>query len=104
MRTLGARLVRGAAFLIDYGFPEHEYYHVQRHMGTVMCHRAHQADADPLVEVGQTDRAAPWAVERTVAYLTSIGKKPIVVKDVPGFFMTRFVNTFRKAGRWTMSG
>ncbi|MFO1264574.1 MAG: SAM-dependent methyltransferase [Rhodoferax sp.] len=58
VRTLGARLVRGAAFLIDYGFPEHEYYHVQRHMGTVMCHRAHQADADPLVEVGQKDITA----------------------------------------------
>jgi len=58
VRTLGARLARGAAFLIDYGFPEHEYYHVQRHMGTVMCHRAHQADSNPLVDVGQKDITA----------------------------------------------
>lgn len=58
VRTLGERLTRGAAFLIDYGFPEHEYYHVQRHMGTVMCHRAHQADADPLVDVGRKDITA----------------------------------------------
>ena len=36
MRTLGERLHTGAAFFIDYGFPEHEYYHVQRHMGTLM--------------------------------------------------------------------
>ena len=56
--TLADRLTRGAAFFIDYGFPEHEYYHPQRHMGTVMCHRAHQADGDPLVEVGLKDITA----------------------------------------------
>ncbi|MEI6761777.1 MAG: SAM-dependent methyltransferase [Betaproteobacteria bacterium] len=56
--TLAERLVAGAAFFIDYGFPEHEYYHPQRHMGTVMCHRAHQADPDPLVLVGHKDITA----------------------------------------------
>ena len=58
VRTLAERLQRGAAFFIDYGFPEAEYYHPQRHMGTVMCHRGHQADADPLVEVGLKDITA----------------------------------------------
>jgi SAM-dependent MidA family methyltransferase len=51
-------LQRGAAFFIDYGFPEHEYYHPQRHMGTVMCHRAHLADLNPLVDVGEKDITA----------------------------------------------
>jgi SAM-dependent MidA family methyltransferase len=51
-------MARGAAFLIDYGFPVAEYYHPQRHMGTVMCHQAHKADADPLVQVGQKDITA----------------------------------------------
>jgi SAM-dependent MidA family methyltransferase len=58
VRTLGDRLTRGAAFLIDYGFPEAEYYHPQRHMGTVMCHKAHQVDSDPLVDVGEKDITA----------------------------------------------
>jgi len=58
MRTLADHLVQGAAFFIDYGFPEAEYYHPQRHMGTVMCHRAHQADADPLRDVGLKDITA----------------------------------------------
>ncbi len=49
---------RGAAFFLDYGFPEGEYYHPQRHMGTVMCHRAHQADANALVDVGLKDITA----------------------------------------------
>jgi SAM-dependent MidA family methyltransferase len=53
--TLADRLTQGAAFFIDYGFPESEYYHPQRHMGTVMCHQAHRADDNPLVDVGAKD-------------------------------------------------
>ena len=48
----------GAAFLMDYGFPEHEYFHPQRHMGTLMCHQLHQADTDPLQDVGAKDITA----------------------------------------------
>ncbi len=58
IRTLAARLQRGAAFFIDYGFPEAEYYHPQRHQGTLMCHRAHQVDTDPLADVGDKDITA----------------------------------------------
>ena len=58
IHTLGDRLTRGAALFIDYGFGESEYYHPQRHMGTVMCHRAHVADADPLQAVGHKDITA----------------------------------------------
>ncbi|MCK6424521.1 MAG: SAM-dependent methyltransferase [Burkholderiaceae bacterium] len=58
IRTLAARLKRGAAFFVDYGFPEHEFYHPQRSGGTLMCHRGHRADADPLVEVGLKDLTA----------------------------------------------
>jgi SAM-dependent MidA family methyltransferase len=58
IRTLGDKLTAGAVFLLDYGFPEAEYYHPQRHMGTVMCHQTHQVDSDPLVAVGQKDITA----------------------------------------------
>ncbi len=58
VRTLADRLERGAAFFLDYGFPEAEYYHPQRHMGTLMCHRGHLADTDPLADVGQKDVTA----------------------------------------------
>ena len=56
--TLADKLTRGAIFLIDYGFPESEYYHPQRHMGTVMCHLGHRADPDPLALVGMKDITA----------------------------------------------
>jgi len=58
VRTLADRLERGAAFFLDYGFGEDEYYHPQRHMGTLMCHKGHMADPDPLVEVGLKDITA----------------------------------------------
>ena len=53
--TLAERLQRGLVLLVDYGFPEAEYYHPQRSGGTLMCHRAHQADANPLADVGLKD-------------------------------------------------
>jgi SAM-dependent MidA family methyltransferase len=48
----------GAAFFLDYGFPESEFFHPERHMGTVMCHQAHKADANPLAAVGLKDITA----------------------------------------------
>ncbi|MDE1950561.1 MAG: SAM-dependent methyltransferase, partial [Burkholderiales bacterium] len=58
VRTLAERLQRGAAFFIDYGFPEHEYYHPQRSGGTLMCHQGQRADPDPLAAIGQKDITA----------------------------------------------
>jgi SAM-dependent MidA family methyltransferase len=58
IRSLAERLQRGAAFFIDYGFPEAEYYHPQRTGGTLMCHQAHRADDNPLVHVGEKDITA----------------------------------------------
>ncbi len=58
VRTLVERMHCGAAFFIDYGFPEAEYYHPQRTGGTLMCHRAHLADADPLADPGEKDITA----------------------------------------------
>ena len=62
VRSLAERLQRSqrqaVVILVDYGFPESEYYHPQRHMGTVMCHRDHRADSNPLVEVGFKDITA----------------------------------------------
>ena len=58
IRTLADRLECGAAFFIDYGFPDAEYYLPERIGGTLMCHRAHLADSDPLADVGDKDITA----------------------------------------------
>jgi SAM-dependent MidA family methyltransferase len=57
MRGLAERL-HGAAFFIDYGFPQAEYYHPQRSGGTLMCHHRHRSDAEPLSQVGDKDITA----------------------------------------------
>jgi SAM-dependent MidA family methyltransferase len=56
--SLAQTLRRGVAFFIDYGFPAAEYYHPQRSGGTLMCHRAHRADSDPLRDAGDKDITA----------------------------------------------
>ncbi len=58
VRKLGEWLTRGAALLIDYGFPQHEYYHPQRATGTLMCHLRHHAHADPFQATGLQDITA----------------------------------------------
>jgi SAM-dependent MidA family methyltransferase len=58
MRAMGTWLTRGAALLIDYGFPQAEYYHPQRAGGTLMCHLRHHAHADPFIAPGAQDITA----------------------------------------------
>ncbi|WP_312518483.1 SAM-dependent methyltransferase [Massilia sp.] len=49
---------RGAAILLDYGFPAHEYYLDQRIGGTLMCHYRHHAHPDPFYLPGLQDITA----------------------------------------------
>jgi SAM-dependent MidA family methyltransferase len=58
IRTLAERLQRGAAFFIDYGFPDAEYYLPERCDGTLMCHRAQRSDGNPLIDIGDKDITA----------------------------------------------
>jgi len=55
---MGQWLKKGAALLVDYGFPRHEYYHPQRAEGTLMCHFRHHAHGEPLVLPGLQDITA----------------------------------------------
>ncbi len=54
----GRILERGALLLIDYGFPQREYYHPQRSDGTLMCHYRHHAHGDPFWLPGLNDITA----------------------------------------------
>ncbi|WP_049255482.1 class I SAM-dependent methyltransferase [Neisseria bacilliformis] len=58
VRTLADRLQRGAIILIDYGFDAAQYYHPQRHMGTLIGHYCHHTVHDPFFRVGLTDLTA----------------------------------------------
>ena len=45
--------------------------------------------AMPLVEVIRGERSSDTAIARTVAYARQMGKKPVVVRDCPGFLVNR---------------
>ncbi|MCL4183319.1 MAG: 3-hydroxyacyl-CoA dehydrogenase family protein [Burkholderiaceae bacterium] len=62
-----------------------------RMLGT---HWFYPSNVMPLVEVACADRTEQRVAEAVVRYLASIGKQPVVVRDSPGFFTTRFVNLF----------
>jgi SAM-dependent MidA family methyltransferase len=58
IKSLAEILNKGLILLIDYGFPQHEYYHEQRQQGTLMCHYRHQSHPDPLILLGLQDITA----------------------------------------------
>jgi len=58
MRSLAQMFEKGAAILIDYGFPAHEYYFDERTSGTLMCHYRHHAHPDPFYLPGLQDITA----------------------------------------------
>jgi SAM-dependent MidA family methyltransferase len=58
VRTVAASLEAGVAIFIDYGFPEREFYHPQRSMGTLRCHYRHRFHGDPFFMPGLQDITA----------------------------------------------
>ncbi len=60
----------------------------------VGTHWFYPSNVMPLVEVGRSELTSPDALSAVIKFLEAINKRPIVVADSPGFFMTRFINTF----------
>jgi SAM-dependent MidA family methyltransferase len=56
--SLAQCLDRGLVLMIDYGFGQSEYYHPQRHMGTLRAHYRHRALDDPFYLPGLCDLTA----------------------------------------------
>ena len=55
LHTLADSLGQGTILLVDYGYPQHEFFHPQRSSGTLMCHYRQHAHADPLLWPGLQD-------------------------------------------------
>lgn len=56
--SLAGTIEAGTALFIDYGYPRAEYYHPQRHMGTMLCHYRNRVHDDPLTLPGLQDITA----------------------------------------------
>ena len=58
IKSLAEMLESGVILLVDYGFPQAEYYHPDRDTGTLMCHYRHRAHDDAFFLPGQQDITA----------------------------------------------
>ncbi len=58
VKSLAESLQCGLLLFIDYGFGRSEYYHAQRHMGTLRAHYRHHALDDPFYLPGLCDLTA----------------------------------------------
>lgn len=66
LRGLAERLRRGVMLFLDYGLPRREYYHPQRHEGTLACFFRHRLHENPFINVGLQDVTA-WVDFTAVA-------------------------------------
>lgn len=58
INTLADTLNTGLILLFDYGYGEREYYHPDRHQGTLMCYYQHHKHSDPFLFPGLQDITA----------------------------------------------
>lgn len=58
LKSVAACLARALVLLIDYGHGRAEYYHPQRHSGTLMCHYRHRAHEHAFAWPGLQDITA----------------------------------------------
>lgn len=58
LNSLNDILDKGLILISDYGYPRQEYFHPQRHAGTLICHYRHHAHDDPFLYPGLQDITA----------------------------------------------
>jgi SAM-dependent MidA family methyltransferase len=58
LNSLNDVLGEGLILISDYGYPRQEYFHPQRHAGTLICHYRHHAHDDPFLYPGLQDITA----------------------------------------------
>lgn len=55
LESIAQTLDNGIILFLDYGFTNHEFYHPDRIYGTLVCHKNHHTDYEPLSAPGQKD-------------------------------------------------
>lgn len=58
LTSIAEKLDKGIIILIDYGYPQHEYYHPQRNEGTLNCFYRHRHHSNPFLYPGLQDLTA----------------------------------------------
>jgi SAM-dependent MidA family methyltransferase len=85
--SLAECLDRGLILMIDYGFGQSEYYHPQRHMGTLRAHYRHHALDDPFYLPGLCDLTAHVDFSAVVRAGTAAGLELAGYTSQAGFLL-----------------
>jgi SAM-dependent MidA family methyltransferase len=85
--SLAGGLDRGLILMIDYGFSASEYYHPQRHMGTLRAHYRHHALDDPFYLPGLCDLTAHVDFSAVVRAGTDAGLELAGYTSQAGFLL-----------------
>jgi SAM-dependent MidA family methyltransferase len=85
--SLAQVLDRGLILLIDYGFVAAEYYHPQRHMGTLRAHYRHHALDEPFYLPGLCDLTAHVDFSAVARAATAAGLELAGYASQAGFLL-----------------
>ena len=81
-------LTSGEILLFDYGFERNDLYHPSRTTGTLRTYGRHQADEDPLINLGQIDITAHVDFTALEEDAQAIGLTPQRLES-QGHFLTK---------------
>ena len=87
LRSVGDTLETGVVILVDYGFPQQEYYHPDRREGTLMCHYQHRAHGDPFFRSGEQDITAHVDFTAVAQAARAAGLSPLAYTNQAAFLL-----------------
>lgn len=73
LKDIVGKLNHGVVLFIDYGYGQAEYYHQQRHEGTLTCFYQHQHNANPFLHPGLQDMTAHVDFTRVIEIASEYG-------------------------------
>lgn len=88
IRSVGEKLLTGVMILIDYGFPQAEFYHWDRVQGTLMCHHRHSAHDNPFYFPGIQDITAHMDFSALADAAYDAGLEVVGYCDQGGFLLS----------------
>lgn len=101
LAALSGNLHEGMLLLIDYGYLRHEYYHPQRHMGTLVSHLGHQGHFDLLARPGEQDLSAFVDFSAVLEAAASCGLQPVSLQTQAEFLLQAGIDQLVQADHET---
>ncbi len=87
IQSIARHMETGLFLTFDYGFPEAEYYHPQRHEGTILAHHRHHVIHDPFYLPGLCDITAHIEWTRIAEMALSEGADDVYMSNQANYLL-----------------